>query len=147
MENHYLSNLCVWTNTISLITKTDFRKSFIVCIIIKWLYDTYFEIAVGYPQRVLAFVTHHAKRDLMEIAKSFNHGHPAQSAQSAQADLGRNFSLLADFLYIKWQFYLTKLSLWNYQMVSACACFVPVFISLSRSSSKVPFRVMSHNYS
>ena len=37
-----------------------------------------------------------------------------------------------------------KLSLWNYRIVSACACFVPVFIILSRSSNKVPFRVMGH---
>ena len=39
-------------------------------------------------------VTHHAKRDLTGIAKSIDPG------QSAQADHGRLFSLLADFLYI-----------------------------------------------
>ena len=40
-------------------------------------------------------VTHHSKRDLMGIAKSIDGGQPAQ------ADHGRNFSLLADFLCIK----------------------------------------------
>ena len=35
----------------------------------------------------------------MKIAKSID---PGQSALSAQADYGRNFSLLADFLRIKW---------------------------------------------
>ena len=39
-----------------------------------------------------------AKRDLMGIAKSIK---PGQPAQSAQADQGRNFSLLADFQGIK----------------------------------------------
>ena len=29
-------------------------------------------------------------------------------------------------------------------MVSACPCFVPIFIILSRSSNKVPFRTMGH---
>ena len=43
-------------------------------------------------------VTHHAKQDLMGITKSIDRGQPAQSAQ---ADHGRNFSLLADFLRIK----------------------------------------------
>ena len=38
------------------------------------------------------------EKDLMEIAKSIDLGQPAQSAQ---ADHGRNFSLLADFLCIK----------------------------------------------
>ena len=41
---------------------------------------------------------HHAEKDLMGIAKSIDPGKPAQSAQ---ADHGRNFSLLADFLCIK----------------------------------------------
>ena len=43
-------------------------------------------------------MTHHMKRDLKGITKSID---PGQSAQSAQADHGRNFSLLADFLCIK----------------------------------------------
>ena len=38
------------------------------------------------------------KGDLMGIVKSFDSGQPAQSAQ---ADHGQNFSLLADFLCIK----------------------------------------------
>ena len=42
-----------------------------------------------------AFVTHHAERDLVGIAKRIDPGHPAQ------ADHGRHFSLLADFLCIK----------------------------------------------
>ena len=52
-------------------------------------------------------VTYHAKRDLMGIAKSIDLGQPAQSAQ---ADHGRNFSLLADFLCIKSKFFLAKYS-------------------------------------
>ena len=43
-------------------------------------------------------VTHHAKRDLMGIAKSID---PSHLPQSAQSDHGRNSSLLADFLRIK----------------------------------------------
>ena len=43
-------------------------------------------------------VTHHAKRGLMGIVKSID---PGQPAQSAKADHGRNFSLLADFLCVK----------------------------------------------
>ena len=39
-----------------------------------------------------------AKSDLVGIAKSID---PGQPAQSAQADHGRYFSLLADFLCIK----------------------------------------------
>ena len=46
----------------------------------------------------LLYVTHHAKRDLMAIAKTIDTGQPAPSAQ---ADHGRHFSLLADFLCIK----------------------------------------------
>ena len=38
------------------------------------------------------------KRDLMGIAKSIDLG---QAAQCAQADHGRNFSILADFLCTK----------------------------------------------
>ena len=38
------------------------------------------------------------KKDLIGIAKSIDRGQPAQSRQ---ADHGRNFSLLADFLCIK----------------------------------------------
>ena len=45
-----------------------------------------------------SYVTHHTKRDLMGITKSTDRGQPAQSAH---ADHGRNFSLLADFLRIK----------------------------------------------
>ena len=41
-------------------------------------------------------VTHHAKRDLMEITKNIDPDQPAQ------ADHSRNFSLLADFLCITW---------------------------------------------
>ena len=44
------------------------------------------------------YATHHAKRDLMGVAKSINHSQPAQSVQ---ANHSRNFSLLADFLCIK----------------------------------------------
>ena len=44
------------------------------------------------------FVTHCAKRDFIEIAKSIDRG---QTAQFAQSDHGRTFSHLADFLYIK----------------------------------------------
>ena len=44
------------------------------------------------------FLTHHATRDLMGIAKSIDPGQPAQSVQS---DHGQNFSLLADFQCIK----------------------------------------------
>ena len=43
-------------------------------------------------------MTHHMKRDLKGIKKSIYRG---LSAQSAQADHGRNFSLSADFLCIK----------------------------------------------
>ena len=43
-------------------------------------------------------VTNHAKGDLMGIAKSIDHGQPAQSGQS---DHGRNISLLTDFLGMK----------------------------------------------
>ena len=43
------------------------------------------------------YVTHHAKRDLMGIAKNID---PGQTAQSAQSDHGRYFLLLADFLCI-----------------------------------------------
>ena len=43
-------------------------------------------------------VTHYSKRDLMGIANSID---PGQPVQSAQADHGKNFSLLADFLCIK----------------------------------------------
>ena len=43
------------------------------------------------------YVTHLEKRGLEGIAKSID---PGQPAQSAQADHGRNFSLLADFLCI-----------------------------------------------
>ena len=46
----------------------------------------------------LTIVTHHVKRDHMGVAKSFYFGQPARSAQ---ADHGRNFSLLEDFLCIK----------------------------------------------
>ena len=45
------------------------------------------------------YLTHHAKSDLKGIAKSIE---PSQPVQSAQSDHGRNFSLLADFLCIKW---------------------------------------------
>ena len=56
----------------------------------------------------------------MGIAKSIDPGKPAQSNH------GRKFSLLADFLC-------------NFEIIeSACACFVPVFIILFRSSSKMP---------
>ena len=54
------------------------------------------------PQKihyVSKYVTHHTKRDLMGIAKSID---PCQPVQSTQAEQGRNFSLLADFLCIKW---------------------------------------------
>ena len=61
------------------------------------------------------------KGTLLEFKKSIN---PIQPAQS---DHGRNFMLLADFLCIKWKFYLTEQWLWNYWTVLACACFVPVF--------------------
>ena len=47
-------------------------------------------------------VAHHKKRKLIGIAKSIDRGQPVQSAQ---ADHGRNFSLLADFLCIKWQIF------------------------------------------
>ena len=67
------------------------------------------------------------------IAKSTD---PSQSAQFAQSDHGRNLSLLADFVCIKWKLYPTKLSLWNNRTVSACACFVPLFTISSRSSNK-----------
>ena len=40
-----------------------------------------------------AYVSDHAKRDLMGIAKSID---PGQPAQSAQADHSQNFLLLAD---------------------------------------------------
>ena len=43
-------------------------------------------------------MTHHGKRDLIGIAKSID---PGQPEQSAQADQGRYFSLLADFLCMK----------------------------------------------
>ena len=43
-------------------------------------------------------MTHHAKRNLIGIAKNID---PGQPAQSAQADHGRKFSIFADFLYIK----------------------------------------------
>ena len=43
-------------------------------------------------------LTQHAKRDLMGTANKID---PSQPAQSAQSDLGRNVSLLADFLCIK----------------------------------------------
>ena len=46
----------------------------------------------------LLFVAHHAKRDLMGTAKSID---PGQPAQSGQAGHGRNFSPLADVLFIK----------------------------------------------
>ena len=42
-------------------------------------------------------MTHHAKGDLMRIAKSVDRG---QAEQSAQANNSRNVSLLADFLCI-----------------------------------------------
>ena len=48
--------------------------------------------------KLCSYVTHHAKRDLMEIANSID---PGQPALFAQADHGRNFSLFADFLCIK----------------------------------------------
>ena len=44
------------------------------------------------------YMTDHAKRDVMGIAKNID---PGQLAKSAQAAQGRNFSLLADFLCIK----------------------------------------------
>ena len=47
---------------------------------------------------IVTFVIHHAKRDLMGIAKIIV---PGQPAQSAQANQNQNFSLLADFLCIK----------------------------------------------
>ena len=43
-------------------------------------------------------VTHHTKRDLTGTAKSID---PRHTAQSAQADHGRIFLLLTDFLCIK----------------------------------------------
>ena len=43
----------------------------------------------------LKYVTHHAKRDLLGITISNDPGQPAQ------ADHGRNFSLLPDFQCIK----------------------------------------------
>ena len=48
---------------------------------------------VGFP--LFLCMTHHTERDLMGIAKSIDSGQPAQS------DHGRNFSLLADFPYLK----------------------------------------------
>ena len=44
-------------------------------------------------------VTHNAKRDLIGIAKSIE---PGQAARSARTDHGQIFSLLADFMCIKW---------------------------------------------
>ena len=44
------------------------------------------------------YVTHQAKWNLIGIVKSID---PAQAGQSAQADLRRRSSLLADFLCIK----------------------------------------------
>ena len=43
------------------------------------------------------FVTHQAKRDLMEIVKSIAPGQPAQSTQGGH---GQDFTLLADFLCV-----------------------------------------------
>ena len=43
------------------------------------------------------YLTHQVKRDFMGIVKSVD---PGQPVQSAQANHGRNFLLLADFLYI-----------------------------------------------
>ena len=68
---------------------------------------------------IYIYVSRHAKRDLMGIAQIIDHGQPVQSAHS---DHSQNFSLLADFLCIKWYFYLTKLSLWNCQTVSIGLC-------------------------
>ena len=75
----------------------------------------------------LPYVIHHVKMDLMWIAKSID---PGQPVQSAQADHSRKFTELLDFLCIKWKFYLTKRSFSNYRTVSACACYVPVFLAM-----------------
>ena len=53
-------------------------------------------------------------------------------SQSAQSDHSRNFQLLADFLCLKWKFYLNKLSLWNYQ---------PYQLVLASSSFLVTYRI------
>ena len=42
--------------------------------------------------------------------------------------------------------YLNKLPPWNYRNVSACACLIPDFIILSRSSNKVLFCVIGNIY-
>ena len=88
------------------------------------------------------YVTYHAKRDLTGTAKSID---PGQPPKSSQAEHGRNFSLLADFLCIKLELYLTKPSLWNYRTVSAFGLFLFSLFS-SRSSDKVPFRTTGHKY-
>ena len=49
---------------------------------------------MDYLNIVVINVTHHAKSDFIGITKSID---PGQPAQSAQADHGRNLSLLADF--------------------------------------------------
>ena len=61
-------------------------------------FDLNCEILSSICVKLKAFVTHHSKKGLVGIAKSIN---PGQTAQSAQSDHGRNFSLLADFLCIK----------------------------------------------
>ena len=55
-------------------------------------------IAIWAIELLPQFVTHHAKRDLLGIAKSID---PSQPVLSAQSDQGRNFSQLADYLCIK----------------------------------------------
>ena len=68
--------------------------------LVKW---TGWVIIVKLFLRDKKYVTHHAKKGLIVIAKSFDRGQPARTAQ---ADHGRNFSLLADFLCFKWKLYL-----------------------------------------
>ena len=49
--------------------------------------------------KIYVYVTNHIKRNLMGTAKSID---PGQPVQSMQADHSQNFSLLVDFLCIKW---------------------------------------------
>ena len=60
---------------------------------------TYISVSIAETGRYRndTFEIHHAKRDLLGIAKNID---PGQLAQSAQAVHGRNFSLLADFFVI-----------------------------------------------